>query len=421
MANKRSYHPLVYLCYKLDLLAPEHVKEIPRTTLNYWDSKPHTNLHGFNWVKDYYTNNFEVLPIWRSKTFFTIVRMACKVYACYTLILSQEKNISRKLRLNASTIIIVIDSLTEHISLKLACSWFHISTQKYYRWKNKANCTASVLNLCYKTHPRQLTINEVKQISHAVNGIENKNKKLVTIYYQLLRAKLVYCSLGTFYKYASLTRQNLPFRKYKQPSRHFKASRVFEYLHIDTSIVPTLQDGKQRIVFIKDNYSKAILNYTVAPTSQSLYVQQLIANTFKAYQLHKKNYPIYIVSDGGAENKGEVLNWIDGLKSVTKLTSYSHDFYHSNNCVESAFNTFKNEHLNGKIPIDKKDLISELEKFYSYCNNERYPIALYGLSPMEVVEGSNPDPHFFSALIKKSQKDRIIENAKNKRCHFCDN
>ena len=75
------------------------------------------------------------------------------------------------------------------------------------------HCSASILNLCYKTHPHQLTIAENTIIKDAVNAPENYRKKLSTIWYKLMRNGKLFCSRSSVYKYASLLRE--PIKKYE--------------------------------------------------------------------------------------------------------------------------------------------------------------------------------------------------------------
>ena len=83
--------------------------------------------------------------------------------------ISGLKNILRK---NSAKVIETIEYLATEMPLAKACKVMGILTNQYYRWKNKINCTASVLNLCFKTHPHQLNISEVNIIREAINNPE---------------------------------------------------------------------------------------------------------------------------------------------------------------------------------------------------------------------------------------------------------
>ena len=54
---------------------------------------------------------------------------------------------------------------------------------------------------------------------------------------------------------------------------------------------------------------------------------------------------VTLVSDGGSENKGAVLDWIDSLEEnlIVKKTARTKEFIFTNNEIESTFNIFKND------------------------------------------------------------------------------
>ncbi|MGP8215546.1 MAG: hypothetical protein ACLQQ4_08285 [Bacteroidia bacterium] len=203
-------------------------------------------------------------------------------------------------------------------------------------------------------------------------------------------------------------------------SHAFRASRVFEYLHIDTTFILTEKQGSLRVAFVKDNKSKALLHKAIVPDGKSNYIRDLLKDTFQMYGLQRSTQPINIVSDGGPENKGEVIKWVDRFKKdkVLKLTA-KEDFEYSNNMVESLNHIFKNEFLRERVIQDEFSLKKHLEAFDEYYNWNRYPIELYGYAPMEVVKGKVPDKHRFAYRIKRAQKKRYIINKSTTYCGIC--
>ncbi len=191
---------------------------------------------------------------------------------------------------------------------------------------------------------------------------------MCTLYYGLVRSGKLYCSLATFYKYASLI-----FRRrtalVKEKSSSFRATRVFEYLHIDTTFVPTDTEGSRRVVFVKDNKSKALLHKAIVPDGKSDYIRDLLKTTFEKYNLFNTTEPINIISDGGSENKGKVFEWVRGLNNykVLKLTARV-NFDYTNNMIESIFHIFKNEFIGDRKIHDDSGLLKELDAFDDYYN-----------------------------------------------------
>lgn len=288
-------------------------------------------------------------------------------------------------------------------------------------WKNKVKCTASVLNLCYKTHPAQLTIAECSLIKEAVNEPATERKKLSGILFKLMRQGKLFCSRSTFYKYANLVSDRILKRKGKKPALKLIATRIFEYIHIDTTLIQTTDDGTIRAVVIKDNFSKTILHQGIVENGNSTWIAKLLKETFTKYNLFSKQELTTIISDGGAENKGEVLQWIESLNGdrVKKETARTKEFLYTNNEIESVFHIFKHEYLPNENIANKEQAQIYLQGFQDYNNNERYPIALHGFTPQEVFDGSIPNKDYFKSEILQATKIRYQKNKTGKFCDVC--
>src|SRR5690554_8147634 len=80
--------------------------------------------------------------------------------------------------------------------------------------------------------------------------------------------------------------------------------------------------------------------------------------------------------------------------------------------AESTHSIYKTEFLKGKHSIDKKQHLKDLENFFSYYNEERYPFEFYGLTPKEVLNGEIPDKGKYKKQIKQAQKKQNRLNKK---------
>lgn len=124
-------------------------------------------------------------------------------------------------------------------------------------------------------------------MGEAVNEPSNERKTLSGILYKLMRLGKLFCSLSTFYKYAKLVSERVIKLKGKKPSEKLIATRIFEYIHIDTTLIPTIEDGTIRAVVIKDNFSKKILHQGVVENGNSTW----ICNLYRKHLNH--NYLTY--------------------------------------------------------------------------------------------------------------------------------
>jgi len=90
---------------------------------------------------------------------------------------------------------------------------------------------------------------------------------------------------------------------------------------------------------------------------------------------------------------------------------------YSNSMIEAVNKKIKYEFLFTR----SFESFEELEKFLGEAVNEynnRYHSALYGYTPSEVLNGSVPDKHKFSAQIAQARKERILKN-KEQLCDLC--
>jgi hypothetical protein len=171
--TKKIYHPLVIFFYYTNMLSAEQLALLPKTTTDYWKQKKYENLYGYEWVSEFQSNYTNFNEIQKHKIIFKSARLCCRVLNTLIIICGSIKGYKRIFANHSAIIISTIDYLATHIGQIRACTLFNITTNKYYRTKNKVHCSASVLNLCYKTHPHQLTIAENTIIKEAVNAPEN--------------------------------------------------------------------------------------------------------------------------------------------------------------------------------------------------------------------------------------------------------
>lgn len=85
-----------------------------------------------------------------------------------------------------------------------------------------------------------------------------------------------------------------------------------------------------------------------------------------------------------------MIEWIKhlSLPNVIKVTARTDSFKYTNNEIESTFNIFKNEFVVWREIINKEHAQQLLNDFQQYNDNERYPLALWGLTPQEVFDGA---------------------------------
>lgn len=122
-----------------------------------------------------------------------------------------------------------------------------------------------------------------------------------------------------------------------------------------------------------------------------------------------------MICDGGSENKGLVDKFIDEKDSnIRKLVALT-DIRFSNSMVEAVNKRMKYDFL-------FRTKLQNYEQTKRYLNysvkqyNNKPHSALYGLTPMEVFNGTLPDKNMFKPAMKYAVKKRKEINLKCLNC-----
>lgn len=419
---KRNYNPLIPLFYSKGLLSKQQLAEIPKRTQQHWNKN---KVYDFDhWVKPFTEHIEDIQKTYERKQLKKAMQFIIKISDGYHHVLNEVNGSKKILKQNADHIVASIDAIISqsNIKIKRACKFYGVSSDWYYREKRKINCSLNIFNKCFKQHPNQLTLEETNAIERLVKGPKHFGKTKVTLYYHALRNELVSCAKSTFSKYAKALGYKKPKKPKIPPREGVRATRIFEWLHVDITLVPTLEEGMQKVAFVKDNFSKAILHYaSVSEKANSKFITKLFKETFENYDLNKATKPINILTDGGSENKGDFTTWVNHFNAppvVSKITARTNDFPLSNSMAESTHSIYKTEFLKGQVSRTVKSHLDSLDCFVKYYNHERYPADLCGLHPMEVINGKLPDKDYFKNQIAEAKLNRVITNKAFNKCAF---
>ena len=86
------------------------------------------------------------------------------IFLSYKSVINKLQNTGKLFFESKELVIDTIDRTKHILGFKRVLKVFDITSQTYYYWKNKVKCTDSLLNLCKKRHPLQLTNKKVSSI-----------------------------------------------------------------------------------------------------------------------------------------------------------------------------------------------------------------------------------------------------------------
>jgi hypothetical protein len=281
-----------------------------------------------------------------------------------------------------------------------------------YYWIEKKKCQNSIFQLCQPRHPNQLLPTEVDIVKDYLLNERFKNWSSLSIYYQALRDKTVCMGIGTWYKYANrLGIKRKFFRINRKNVIGIRASKPLQILHMDVTIFKPLDQTKVYIYFIVDNFSRAILNWKTSVEYSSSIAMTVLK---EAIQIHGISLDTKLVTDGGPENHGEVSKFVSNRENLKQLIAQK-DIIQSNSMVEAV-----NKHI--KYYYLFKNELKDLNDTFKYLSmsvpdyNKKPHGRLFGLTPNEVLNGSEPAKDNYQNDIAEARKKRLLQNQSIECC-----
>lgn len=414
MKKRTQYHPIIILKHQLGELEDHHYKFIPPSTLRNWKGKNLLNIYGFNTQEDQFENRL-VKRVLGSNTIKAAGKALFFINDAFAKALQHHKFIYNNPEFR-NRIITIIDKFGEAIPRKKLFQWAGIKHQQFYSWRRRS-CKASVLDICRLRHVNQLSVKEVATIkSYLINYLPTLQTK-AAVYSKMVREGAAYMSLRTFYNYSQLlgyTNRRIPKAKRKVGLR---ASRPKQILHMDVTVYKFQDNTKAYIYLIQDNFSRHILNWKISRVCNSTIALENLKEACQKYKLLEEEN-IDLIVDGGMENQGEVLKFLNN-QSVIKLKTALKDIPHSNSMIESANLQLKYYYLFPRGIIDYDTLLIEMPKIIYAREYERYRHYLGFRTPFETFKGVDIGMPEIDSNFKTAAVNRKIYNRRFACERYC--
>lgn len=247
-----------------------------------------------------------------------------------------------------------------------------------------------------------------------------KSWPIASVAWYAKRTGQVVASLSTWYKYArqfgvSKRRTAVPEKKHHGLVTHTPN----QYFHVDTTFYRLTNGVYTAIVFVSDNFSRAILGWSVSTSKGAgnvINALKMATHTIKKH--HPGHYSSLLMADLGLENNNPAVeNFLDSQKEpeLHKIIAQKQVKY-SNSSVEAINRIFKG-YLRQHLPEDMEGLRHCIRYCISDYNLVRPHISLGGRTPMEVYTREEPEMDFTRALETAKQK-RKAENRES-NCGMC--
>lgn len=414
------YHPSLICCYALgkEHLVPGHVRQlVPHSTASGWRRIDTSSLIGHEvWQtqKDAMDMHELLLRFRRLRaTVITLVKVWDLVADILLPVLKQKEY--RERLVDATQLLFTI--LPRRRALKLvdlSCSAFHDRISVL-----KAQCALSPADRCLQRHPLQLALREVEVIKRLFADPGKACWPAASLYYAGLRFHGLHIALSTFYKYTRLLGLKRKPHKRKAKTIGLRASLPNQYLHVDTTHWELDLGVKATIVFVSDNFSKAILGWRVALSKHASHVVEALRDAMTTiHQHHPSPICSILVADGGGENHAVCVDELlqssapPDIKKVIALK----DIQFSNSPIE-AINKIYKQYLRHYQPRTPAALQEVTDLFVHDYGSVRPHASLKGLIPMEAY--TRPDQILdLRHAVQEARTQRIAEN-KAVACGLC--
>ena len=414
------YHTNTKLAYFFGILDKQTIMQIPAGTLDYW--KKNTNVSRIFGIEKSFDYDKDVDTLKRmasAKKLLSFLRAILYINDAIQLIFS-DTNVSKAIyKIFSKDIVTVISKVSNTIGFKRSLNIFKISSQQFYSWKRKAECVSSPFGLCRRIYFNQLSEKEVSVVKNYLTNTNYIHWSIVSTYYRMLRDKAAFMALSTFYKYSSFLNLTFAHKPSKKKRYHIgiRATAPKKILHLDTTQIKALDGTRIYISLIIDNFSRCILGWKASLIKSSAFVVENLKDVILKYRLLENDEIVDLIVDGGSENMGSVDDFLMQPKvNIRKLVAML-DIIFSNSMIESVNKKIKYEYLFTREIGSFKDFLEFMPIVVENYNNRPHS-KLFGLHPIEVLNGAIPDRHSFTIEIKSAVTNRIESNLNNE-CNKC--
>ncbi len=422
ISTRHRYHTGIKLACKMNLLPPDTVSKIPKSTLHRFRYSDYSDLFGIELAGKLESNELIIKELLLCRSALAAAKGIIRIKN--TIIKIRESALSGIQRMKE--IVSVINDIRDSIGLDSACEHFSISRSTFHSWnfQVKHYCFDSFFGKCVKRWPNQLSLSSIEKIKVLCEGDMFRGWPLVSIAHYARRTGLLNISIHTWYKYAKLIGiSTKPPRCLKKHRNGIRALYPNQFWHADVTVFRTLDNTKAYIYLVVDNFSRAILSWRVSLKLSAETRLDTIREAYERYissDINDSSPDVQLIVDGGSENNNSVVvEYINSPGISIKKIIAQQDIIFSNSMVEAVNKIVKYRSLFLQDIPDVHALQKHLEKFIPVYNDIRPHCSLKGLTPSEVLAGMRPDniDHLKSVnLIADKTYNSIKQEIKCTKC-----
>jgi transposase InsO family protein len=380
MKKYNSYHSSVKICYSLGIenhvLPQDFLSSIKPSTAHYWKKDSADKYVGSEFATTVHNNidDLQILYDQKVENLKRIFITFCKVYLTIISFIG-EKEFQKIIRKNRSRVVDMIESVPQDlINRNMLCKFLKITPQSFQIWKRYQQyyCDFSLLNLCFKRVPQQISRREIDVLKKFMNNKRFYHWSTSAVWGLAFKQGKTSMAESTWYRYAKLLGLTTVRKKYKKkrPRNSVSAQEVNEIWHMDVTYYKTLDNVQYYIYTVMDNFSRKILAYDVSDKLSAEIrlssLKQAINREFDV-TIGSNSNKVDLIVDGGSENNNHTIEQFIKRQQVTINKKVAlKDVRFSNSVIEGSYRILKSKYFKDR-PILSYNLKREVDFFvYDY-------------------------------------------------------
>jgi putative transposase len=302
------------------------------------------------------------------------------------------------------------------LPLRSALRIVRLSTARYHAWKQaEKKCELDDRSSCPRSHPTQLTPNEVSTIKDMVTDAEYRHMPLRALAVYAQRVGKVFASVTTWAKLVRQRGWRRPRRRVypEKPKLGIRAARPNEYWHIDVTVIKLLDGTKTYLHAIIDNFSRRILAWRLAERLSPTTTCEILTEAADNLDLTPT-----VVADSGVENvNGQVDKLI--AEGVLHRVLAQVEVSFSNSMIEAFWRSLRHQWLY-LHSLDSLAVLERLATFYVEQHNSAIPHSAFaGQTPDEIYFGRGADVSGDLAVARFQARRSRMEINRLASCPVC--
>jgi transposase InsO family protein len=301
-----------------------------------------------------------------------------------------------------------VEPCLKALPLRSTLRILRLSPARYHAWKQaEKKCELDDRSSCPRSHPTQLTPNEVLTIKEMVTSAEYRHMPLRTLALYAQRVGKVFASVTTWAKLVRQRGWRRPRRRVypEKPKVGIRATRSNEFWHLDVTVIKLLDGTKAYLHAVIDNFSRRILAWRLEQRLSPTTTCEILREAAKNLDMTPT-----VVTDSGVENvNGQVDDLVDRGLIHRILAQVEVSF--SNSMIEAFWRSLRYQwlYLNS---LDSFAALKRLVTFYIEQHNSVMPHSAFkGQTPDEVYYmGGRQVGDDLAAARRESRRARMEAN-----------